>query len=754
MDRSNLGSPDMARDGEETELRAPYLTVANLLTRSPELAARFAVYYRKLKQMSARQRRWLLKKAAVTVTGAALLLAMSGTPVHALTINVAPGEVIVADDGACSLREAIDNANNTTTGQTHTDCAAGNPGGADTIVLPNGSMFEVPNYADYYYGYTGLPPVTSTVTIQGNGSTIKRAGAKDFRLMAVINSGDLTINNATLSGGKEPYGYGGAVYVYQASLTINNSTLTGNEAENGGAIGATYYSTVTVNDSTITDNSAYYGAAIYLNYASATIEGSTISGNTANEGSGGAIHQFGYLSEALVLQDSLEIRNSTIQNNESSYDGGALSIISSKLVIEDTVISGNQAGDGYGGAGYITDSEITITGSEISGNSAYAAGGLSILGSTATISGSEVTGNVATDGNTGGLGFYTSIATITSTPLTNNTAEQAGGGLYSQQSRVTVVDTTISGNSAKRGDGGGVLVEAEAENPNPDPSPDFPSEVVLRRVTMTGNSAANGGALASTADGSILIENGTMSGNDASSDGGAVHIEDTSGTTTVTGTAITGNRAGRDGGGLHVTSASASVNGGEISANTAGAEGGGAAVSGAASNLSLSGVTVSANKANGDGGGVYVGEDGRASISASNVLENEAANGGGVASAGVATISGGLVSENVATGAGGGLRVLAAGDVSVANSELSANEASGNGGGVSVALGGEAEVTGTVISGNSAVSGGGAMAGGALTLEQSTVTTNNGVGQRRWRGHSRRHRLRGDELDYRQHGDG
>jgi len=75
---------------------------------------------------------------AALLAGLALGL---GPVVHAATINVVAGLVIVTADGQCSLIEAIENANDTTTGQPHTDCAAGNPGGADTIVLPTGETY-------------------------------------------------------------------------------------------------------------------------------------------------------------------------------------------------------------------------------------------------------------------------------------------------------------------------------------------------------------------------------------------------------------------------------------------------------------------------------------------------------------------------------------------------------------------------------------------------------------------------------------
>ena len=55
---------------------------------------------------------------------------------------------------------------------------------------------------DTTYGDTGLPLVTSTITIVGHGSTIERgAGAPEFRLLAVSCTGKLTLEKLTLRGG-------------------------------------------------------------------------------------------------------------------------------------------------------------------------------------------------------------------------------------------------------------------------------------------------------------------------------------------------------------------------------------------------------------------------------------------------------------------------------------------------------------------------------------------------------------------------
>lgn len=192
-----------------------------LLGREPQLAARFAHYFARLTALPRAQRRRIARRVAGALAGAALLLALSGARVGAATITVAAGQVAIQDDGLCSLVEAIANANDTSDGQPHDDCAAGDPAGPDTISLASGSLFAVEWVDNELYGYTGLPAIESSVTIMGNEATIRRAGAEQFRLLAVSSSGDLTLENVKIEAGSLEYAYGGAILAY-GNLTVRD----------------------------------------------------------------------------------------------------------------------------------------------------------------------------------------------------------------------------------------------------------------------------------------------------------------------------------------------------------------------------------------------------------------------------------------------------------------------------------------------------------------------------------------------------
>ena len=168
--------------------QTPALSGALLRPRD-DLFGRFAAWYGRLRSRPRAERRRWQRQLGLSLAGIALLLAMNGAPAGA----VGPAATITVNGGACDLIEAIGNANDTTTGQPNADCTAGDPLGADTINLQVNVILTASNNATY--GPTGLPVVTSAITIEGNGNTISRqAGSPDFRILAVAIGGDLTLN--------------------------------------------------------------------------------------------------------------------------------------------------------------------------------------------------------------------------------------------------------------------------------------------------------------------------------------------------------------------------------------------------------------------------------------------------------------------------------------------------------------------------------------------------------------------------------
>src|SRR5215813_1834142 len=174
------------------------------LARSGELAAILPEYFQ-------RGGRRLQHRMAWSLAGAALLLALGQGVATAATITVTTSNPNIAADGQCSLVEAIVNANNDAA--TYPDCAAGS--GSDTIVLPANANVTLSAVFGNTYGQfgspVGLPPITSRITIEGNGATLARQGnAPAFGLIFVKGNafgspggtrGDLTLRSLTLTGG-------------------------------------------------------------------------------------------------------------------------------------------------------------------------------------------------------------------------------------------------------------------------------------------------------------------------------------------------------------------------------------------------------------------------------------------------------------------------------------------------------------------------------------------------------------------------
>ncbi|MGH8567357.1 MAG: choice-of-anchor Q domain-containing protein, partial [Gammaproteobacteria bacterium] len=334
-------------------------------------------YYQALARLPRKARRALQRRWRRSLGGLALLLALGQAPALAVTINV--------DGTSCTLVDAIKAANS---GLAVAGCPAGI--GPDTIVLAPGSTHTLSAVYDTT-NQTGLPLITSTITIQGNGSTITRAAsAPAFGLLAVDNGRDLTLQDTTLSGGLGDQG--GAAHIgFGSTLSLIRCTVTGNSASvRGGGVYGFANSTITLANTTVSANYGYQGGGVSNSTGTLTLTESTVSGNSA-EKRGGGVYNTGTLS----------VSNSTISGNSSSYGGGGVFSIGS----------------------------ATLTNSTVSGNSAYG-----------VINGVRI-------GFGGGLSNSAiGRLTLTDSTVSGNSAANQGGGVYNRCGIVTLTQTLVSGN--------------------------------------------------------------------------------------------------------------------------------------------------------------------------------------------------------------------------------------------------------------------------------------------------------------------
>ncbi len=240
-------------------------------------------------------RRW--QRTLAAVLSLLTVLALNRAPV-AYAYPPLPSEARI-NGTDCFLVDAITAANSDTATN---DCAAGTPG-ADTIeLLDNVTLFA-----------GGLPEVTSEITIEGAGLTIARdPGAPSFSIVRVANSGKLTLNSTTISGGN----VSGGGFFNRGTLTLNNSTVSGNTATTQGTSlggGIANLGTVTLNNSTVSGNSATGGGGIYNN-GTLLLNNSTVSDNTGFSDTGGPS------SGGIAGSGSTTLSNSIVANQAVGTD--------------------------------------------------------------------------------------------------------------------------------------------------------------------------------------------------------------------------------------------------------------------------------------------------------------------------------------------------------------------------------------------------------------------------------------------------
>ena len=225
--------------------------------------------------------------AAVPFIGA-VDAAQAGT-----TIAVSTTADVVANDGLCSLREAIAAANtNAPSGAAPGECPAGSPA-PDTVSVPPGD-----------YDLTGchLTPATA-MTIAASGPTATKLDGLGACRVLFVGSGNVKLEGLTIQGGSAATGAG---ISNAGALTVSSSTIAGNTATaHGGGIASS--GTLTVSNSTVTGNAAASQGGGIFNSGTANLSFTTVSGNGA--GSGGGV--FAAAAGATTLEGTVLARSTS-----------------------------------------------------------------------------------------------------------------------------------------------------------------------------------------------------------------------------------------------------------------------------------------------------------------------------------------------------------------------------------------------------------------------------------------------------------
>ncbi len=314
-----------------------------------------------------------------TITG----VTMSGSTLSSFTTN---GTVNFTDIELYNLKLNVASGS-----VTMTDSALKNNFFASTISYENGGLLEVASGAEF----------------EGENLTINAGKATD-KGGAIYSEGTVTLTDCTIKSSTAQSG--GAIYS-SGSLSLTRCTVSENKATvSGGAIyaagTATATATVEMENCTIgaespsdlpTESnwkskkgnySAGGGGGIMLgDYSSLIATGSKINGNYAASGAGGAINT------DTGSHIAVQITNGEIHYNKASGDGGGLQIYSQdsyNSFVKNTTIKNNTSGANGGAISVTSGKYFTVDScTDISGNTAtgsgkgcYAAGKLTLANAT------------------------------------------------------------------------------------------------------------------------------------------------------------------------------------------------------------------------------------------------------------------------------------------------------------------------------------------------------------------------------------
>ncbi|MBK6647638.1 MAG: sortase [Anaerolineales bacterium] len=446
------------------------------------------------------------------------LATMPVTPARAATFTVT--KIADTNDGACdadcSLREAVVAANATA--------------GADIITLASGSTYTLSIAgAGEDAAATGDLDITDTnsLTINTSGAGTATIDANDIdRIFHVLAGSSLNLNNITVTDGTTTLGGGlyaaGPVDITGGAFTVNRATGAGDN--HGGAI---YVDNTTLNASGVTFTGNFGdedGGTIYSMGASTVIVDTNSSFTNTSNGDGNDIRNGGSI---YIAGGTLSVANTTFSVTDPAGNGGAIYFAGSTAAISNSIFQNHNGGDiDDGGAIYINAGDVTISGSDFTGNSAIDGGGsdggaIYLNGGTLHINSSDFTSNTAS-GDGGAIYAANGTLTIGNTAgvtFESNSAD-AGGAIRINSDSATISNTIFDSNTAIRSEGGAIFINDTSNN----------TTITLSTFNGNGASRANnataGGAIYS--EGTVVgIVNSTFTANTVSETGAGGAVGDT-----------------------------------------------------------------------------------------------------------------------------------------------------------------------------------------------------------------------------------
>jgi CSLREA domain-containing protein len=407
-----------------------------------------------------------------------------------LTINSTVD--VVADDGVCTLREAILASS---TGVVNSSDLRECPASPDEIDLASNAN----------YNLTGAPLIVSAgLTINGNGATIERTGGTG-RIFDVTNGASLSLINITLRDGNSGFDCGGAVKVNaNARLSLSQMRFFNNHSDlQAGAVCIQPDGSASMSASLFQGNGAGTHGGAIGNYGSLIVTGSNFVSNTAGI-NGGGIDTTGLAA----------VTSSTFGHNTVGYRGGGINNYLGQLTVTAVSFISNTAGL-YGG-GLANDSNGTsVASTTFFDNYSDNNGGAIESAGTLTLTNGTVSANRAKS-NGGGLFWVAGAAyVLLNDTVVSNTAGLQGGNFYvggSPNASISLKNTLVAFGSPNNCDGTVVSQGHNLESAN---ACGLSTGTDLRNTAPAiGPLQDNGGATGTHAlkPGSPAVDRGTNSG--------------------------------------------------------------------------------------------------------------------------------------------------------------------------------------------------------------------------------------------------
>ncbi len=520
-----------------------------------------------------------LAKQTLVAAAVANCLLLANSQAATIIVN-SSSDTNSPSNSECTLRQAVRSAN----GESPLGGCDKSEDGFDTIRIDlpvNDRVIVIEN---------GDLPILSDVSIIGmtdaGGAPDVIVDPRSTSRVFDVTAGEVFIRDMTLRSGSSS-SFGGCIRASSSErLTLVNVHATTCHSSSGG--GGVYIGsqtpTVEMTSVSFTENTtSSRGGGIHSRSPRLTMFDSEISENTANGGGGIFLGSFGELEATSTEIDSnsaqigggvyayfsgnFSMRESFITNNSATLRGGGLSCYRSTCALSNTELDSNNAANddipptvGDGGGAHLLYAALTISGGDVSRNSAAQRGG-------------------AIDSET-----YSTVVINDNADVKYNDSYNGGAIALTQVgSRVTINNATLRGNDASY-TGGGILIQL------------YNNSVTITDSTVRDNSAVFGGAVFNNGNNTVTISNSQVFSNSVRGESGGV-ARFSNGQLYITDSVLSDNTADRNGGVIFGTSnAQISIKGSRLEDSYSGEIGAVAALSNA--NLTLEQSSVSGNYAN------------------------------------------------------------------------------------------------------------------------------------------------------------